>query len=827
LTQAVEQINASNLTQEQKAALLDPLIQAVRQRTAVPPGAASNATESMVQSGWPRSTQAQPMVMPGSPNPIQQAGVLPRTFEASVAPAAPQVAAPASEQIVERMAGLQRTPSSPVSIAQLRSEFPNISKEAFDAEIQKLADADQLMLARHDAPGALSEAERNSLVKIGNDYFSAATFPDGPPAIQAAAMRAPAASPAMEVSPQYSAELEPPTFGVREAQATPYTESVGPRLEEVGYSAPSPKAQADPSLVTKEERTPVLEVISAARKAGLLSWVTTHVKNVAGSGLFQLSDEVARIPAAILDIALSPIFKRRTVTGPSVSAMARSAYQAATKGTQEAWQIIKRGVSDADVERLGLNKEINSGSKVLNTYVNGTFRMMGAEDKIFRTLALRRSLEDRARAAALTEMRQGKIPRGDVGKRTREMIAAPPEDLAAGAVADAEVATFNNSNLASDFLNAGRRAIEPYAAGKVANFGIDMTVPFPRAPTNVVARMLEATPLGYGKNVIQIAKAITKRSFTDAEQRAFAQTFGRATLGSGIVALGWKLGRDGLVTGLVEDDPTRRARDEAAGRTPGSIKIGNTWHQITGFGPHAALLVIGATLGRESEQEGGYASAAAEATVRAIAEQPLLIGTKDIARALTTPGSVPERLGSMAGSFVPTPFSAVAEAADPKQRDAQGFMAQVAKRIPGARQTLPERQDVLGRPIEDRATQFIDPTRTSTDQAQQNPLLRELVRLDQGISGFRKQEEESDDAYTAKVQSFGRIYSKFGAQLLDFRPYKAATPDLQKEALKRLNDRAKDTVRDAKERSAPATLNPAVVMAAARRALAERANKKK
>jgi hypothetical protein len=139
--------------------------------------------------------------------------------------------------------------------------------------------------------------------------------------------------------------------------------------------------------------------------------------------------------------------------------------------------------------------------------------------------------------------------------------------------------------------------------------------------------------------------------------------------------LGAKLYWDGRMTGLIEDDPTRRARDEAAGRIPGAIRIGDSWIQLLGAAPLGYLLAIGATLARETQQEGEDAGflPAVEVAAQAIGEQPLLIRSKQIAESLTRPGSTGERLlGGAIGSYVPTMVSDVAEAIDPTARETRG-----------------------------------------------------------------------------------------------------------------------------------------------------------
>jgi len=582
---------------------------------------------------------------------------------------------------------------------------------------------------------------------------------------------------------------------------------------------PAPEADVDASLVSATERTPVIETISALRKAGLLTGAKTHLKNVGGNLGFQLSEEAARVPAAIADMLISPFTKRRTITGPSLDSMARSSYEAATKGVKEARDIIRRGVTDEDMIRLGLDREINSGSKILDSYVNGVFRLLNAEDRVFRTYAYRRALEDRAKAMALTEIRAGEISRGSLGQRVREIIEQPPESLASGALADAEVATFTEANRLAEGFSRFKEALPP--SGR---FAADLIFPFVKTPTNIVKRMLEYSPLGFGRNAFQVASAVTKKAFTEAEQRAFAQTFGRAAVGSGLVALGAKLYSEGVMTGLIEDDPARRARDEAAGRIPGAIlnPLTNTWHQVVGFAPLGNLLAIGATLAREvgQEREDAPLSAITEVVTQAVGEQPLLIGTQQIASALRSPGTTSARLlGGIAGSFVPTMASDIAEASDPNQREARTLVDRIEKRIPGVRNLLPEDVDVLGRPRQDfgPGQAFIDPTRAATAEQFTNPLFGELVRLDQGISGFRKKSDETEEIYTRRVQAFGQLFTRFGLALMSSPQYQAATDNTRRAAFDSLNRRIKLLLGEGEEREAPQRLNAATLFESVRR----------
>lgn len=616
-------------------------------------------------------------------------------------------------------------------------------------------------------------------------------------------------------APRLSAEE---ILGIEESQLGKLAATGGKAKDVLG-----PKLEADLALetgtaVTAAERTPVLEVISAVRKAGLLTGINTHLRNVSGTGLYQISEEAARVPAAVADLAVSAITKRRTISGPSLTAMGRSAHEAATKGWREAKEIVRKGATAEDLARLQLGAEIKSGSKILDGYVNGVFRLLNAEDKIFRTYAMRRALEDRARSQVLTEIRQGAIPRGKYGQRLKEIIDDPSEEIMAGAISDAEIAVFTNDNLLSKGLGAFRKEMDKTRGGRWVNFAIDTVAPFTKTPTNIIARMLEYSPISpqLGVDTYRVARGIIKGAMTEAEQRAFAQTFGRAAIGSGVIALGWKLYDAGLATGIYEDQPSKTSRDIAAGRPPGAIKIGDTWYQVTGFAPLGNLIAIGASLAREYEQEkGGKVGAIVGKT---IAEQPLLEGAANVVDVLTGEKSPEEEAGRLVGSFVPTIVSDVGELIDPKQRQAEGFTAQIEKRIPGVRQMLPEKTDALGRPAQDRMTQFIDPTLTT--KADEAPILKELVRLDVGLSKLKKNPKDDDATHAERVRRFGSLYLEYGSQLLANQKYQMANNATQRAALESLSDRVRAQIAAERDRGRMAgnprgRLNANVIISAA------------
>ena len=107
---------------------------------------------------------------------------------------------------------------------------------------------------------------------------------------------------------------------------------------------------------------------------------------------------------------------------------------------------------------------------------------------------------------------------------------------------------------------------------------------------------------------------------------------------------------------------------------------------------------------------------------------------------------------------------------------------------------------------------MVDSTRATTARELDNPLFRELVRLDAGISGFNQDKEETPDQYRSRVQRFGSLYSKFGLTLINSPEYRGADDDDRRKLFDLLNDRSKRLVKEGREAAAPALLSPRALL---------------
>jgi hypothetical protein len=509
-------------------------------------------------------------------------------------------------------------------------------------------------------------------------------------------------------------------------------------------------------------------------KAGLLTGPRTHLRNIGGNLAFQVSEEVSRVPGAVADLITSAFTGRRALRGPSPVDVAKSSYEAATKGVTEAVQIMKYGATAEELKIIDRPRESNSGSKIIDAYINTVFRTLGAEDKVFRTYAFKRSILEQSKLRAKSE-----------GKTAKELEENPTADMVSQAILDAEISTFNNQNTAAKGVEWVRQH-----SGPVGATAIDLVVPFRRTPANIMARLLESTPLGIPKAGGQLIKAAINKKFTFEDQRKFSQTIGRSVTGSGLIALGAWLASKGLATGLYEDDRGDREVQKASGRSPMAVKIGNAWHQIGAFSPLGNLVAIGAALYREhnrppkeGEEPPNVAAAALPVAAKTVLDQPMLRGMSAVVDAIKEPGSRGSAFaGQLLGSAVPAIVANVGEVIDNKRRENRTIGARVQSRIPILRRNLPEQIDVFGRPLESRRTAMVDPTLTSTEKS--DPFIKELVRLDVGVVPTNKKPDEDEAKHRERVIAQGKEMAKELAKLVETRGYQALSDDDKREAIK-------------------------------------------
>lgn len=591
-----------------------------------------------------------------------------------------------------------------VSLSELRAHLgAKMSKADFDAEVLKLADDGQIVLHRHVFPESQTPEELAGMVRDDQgNYFVGAAVREEKAADVFRGIEAGARQPKRSRFTVGSESTVPETgggttlgagfgglqsgFGRRQPkQQAPTTpaprKSILETARERQAAARAPRQARKPAASTVEPPG-ILDKVSAFRKAGLLLGVPTHLKNLIGNTVFQGAEEVARVPGSLADVAMSAFTKQRGVTLGNPLRIAQAGYEGAKQGLADAAKVWKEG-SNGGQQAAGQRQSVRYDNKILDTYVNKSFDALNAEDAFYKGYAVRRSLEDRARATARTELMQRKIGKNELNSRIQELVKAPTTEMAAGAVADAETALFQNKNRISSGVGKFKAEL-----GKGGAFGMDMILPFDKTPTNIILRTLDYSPAGYARAVRPLVKAAMNKAMTAEEQRAFSTAIGRATTGTGIIALGGILAAKGMVTGFYDKEEAKKT-----GAPPGSLILGGRSYAIAPLGPVGLLLTLGATLHREGtrplKDPGERSNRVLKGAASVAGQLPFLESTKELNDAVTGDRSITTAAGRMASSFVPQFVGTAAKLADTDEREAKGFVAPTQARIPGLRNYLP------------------------------------------------------------------------------------------------------------------------------------------
>lgn len=566
------------------------------------------------------------------------------------------------------------------------------------------------------------------------------------------------------------------------------------------------------------------DIITSVRRAGLLTGVKTHLRNILGNTAFQISEEAHRPISALADIAVSAKTGTRTVQGLSPIAVAKS-FTALVRqdktlekldtesGIKTAWQILRNGDTKENLEKQQLS-EMKSGLPILDTYVKGVFRLLSAEDAIFKIYSLRRALEEQASTLAQTEYRTNKST--DWRARRKELLENPTAEMQAEAVLYADFMTFQNNNKISTAVASGKKWLkENGSAGNAAVFVTETIVPFDRTPTNIVLRVLDYTPLGLlranaslgrlrkgtsedfeklvsgidkknlkidarreeirkrfdekfqqrinekgielsrinnevkslekqaqlpdslakrlgalknksdkltrdiqdletarkvrkAKNHLKDAQLIDaeeaveemmKTVFSRREQQDFANSVGRASLGSAALALGILLASKELLSGVWDagdkDQMGEFFKRKNQDIENGSLEIPNVGRFVITDSPMGKIMATGATIYERSmmnkkakqDETDKVLDIIQDTGFSLVKDQPLLNAIDDYFGRSKT---IKERAGGLLSSFVPSILNSFAEASDSQSRDAKGsILAPSMKKIPFLRENLP------------------------------------------------------------------------------------------------------------------------------------------
>lgn len=453
-------------------------------------------------------------------------------------------------------------------------------------------------------------------------------------------------------------------------------------------------------------------------KAGLLTSMRTTERNLVGNTIMAGAERAKDLPATAADMIMSRATGKRTLTSTQSGTL-----KGAKTGWQAAVDIVRTGydpeqaINKYDVRHVTWkNTPVEQG---LKKYTDIVFRSLGAQDKVFYNSAYARSLYDQAGAEAINAGQRG-------NKAFIENLVRNPNDhMLQNAVLDANMATFKDKNVISNIINQAKQAMSKSEWSKI---GGEIVAPFTGVPSSILGKMVDYSPIGFA-NGVRHAGQVTSGRIPQLQRQA-AQEIGRGTVGSALFAIGAYLSSKGLLTGQAKD--LKEAKQwELQGKKANSVKVGNQWYSLQSIGPQTLILLAGAKAKKELGAGGGGLAAYGASVGKDFLGQSFLAGVQGPLNAVTDPARYGQSyLKSQTASIVPNIVKDSAKAFDKNQRETNSVGDALKASIPGLRNTLLPKRDVLGNVLPNDvagASAFIDLFNSSTER--NTPVINELSRL--------------------------------------------------------------------------------------------------
>ena len=429
-------------------------------------------------------------------------------------------------------------------------------------------------------------------------------------------------------------------------------------------------------------KSSIAERIVTIWRAGLLTGLKTSMLNELSNLTHGVTETAKDIPASFYD-SVASLF-----TGERKVAFTVKGYLTGIKeGFEKGWEYLKTGYSERDIGKKFDYQRIKFGNsktaKAFQAYEEIIFHLMGAEDQPFYYGAKARSIFSQAIASGKTRGLKGK----ELTDYVNEIAENPSDEILENAALDAEVAVFQNRTTLGDLA----RGIQ-----KSSTIG-EVIVPFSRTPSAVAMQIIHYTPIGAAAEVMN---QIHEGKFN---QRAFSHAFGRATVGTGLLAIGAALVAKGLLLLDYPKGEKERKLWELEGKKPYAVKIGDKWRSVYVLGPAGNVLLIGGYFQKALTESGSPSKAihiALGGGAKSFSEQTFVIGMNRAIEAIMDPERSAERfVSSLAGSAVPTIIADIARATDYTERRYKGPWQAMANRLPDARESLEPRLDVFGQDL--------------------------------------------------------------------------------------------------------------------------------
>ena len=524
-------------------------------------------------------------------------------------------------------------------------------------------------------------------------------------------------------------------------------------------------------------------------KAGLLTSPTTHAANILGNTTMATLESSSNVVSTTFDVLASLFTGVRTTTfsAGTIAGKARGLVTGLQKAGHPtiSWSkgnllprigftgFLKTGTYSSDVVSKYEVRQITFENKILDGYKNAVFRSLGAEDIIFREVAMQEAFVTQAEVIAKNLGLRGQAYK----EKVRELLEKPTNEMVMNAIEAAEYQTFQQDSKLADLITGAKVSLQN-SNSLIAKWGglfAEFVAPFSKTPINIAKAIGDYSPIGFIKAVLRAIPATTR------SQKNFVTDMGRATTGTGVIVLGAYLAQQGMMTGNAPTEKNERDMFYAEGKQPNSILIGGSWFKLSRISPFGNLLSLGAEFNENGRELEGAALAGATfwGGVKTLSEMTFLQGVSGTMKAINDPEQyAPSYVERGLGSFIPTIVAHTAKAIDPRLRVPEGILESLKSRTPGLSKEVPVRRDIFGNPVvaPGGATAIVNPF--AQTKAVDNPVIKAAkeVGVDIGlptptVSGIKM--DNAEYSLYQKVQ--GKLLEQTLKTLIDSPGYQILT----------------------------------------------------
>ena len=582
------------------------------------------------------------------------------------------------------------------------------------------------------------------------------------------------------------------------------------------------------------------EQVKTVRRMGMLSKVSTVMRNLVSNNVFDPIDSIARNVSVPLDMLVSTITGTRSVAGDA------SWFSAAKrKGSMD-------GLARACME-VGLDVDASGTAGKYENTSNRTFKMSGG---VFSKLMSVWEAYEGYTLNATDEFQKGGIE-ASVQKgidRLYERGKITDDSLRNAGEQEALYRTFQDKTVLSDAAIGVRNALNKAHIGDIG--AGDIMLPFAQVPSNLGARAIEYSPAGLGvaaADFINMIDSARKGEFTAAQQAKAVQGVGRALTGSGMIAIAAAGALRGWLKVTGDDDDKNK---DALGKTHGldgtQLNISAALRDLRGesaqwqagdqllsigfLDPLNAQLTTGALIADDIRSEAGVTAGrvlgnSLSGALQSVLDTPVMSTFQDVATnyeysGASTPGgkmmdAAQKYAANQLSSVIPNSLRGIAQGLDDTERNAyssdnvwQQAVDNAKASIPGLRETLPAKTDVWGNPVKNEGgirnfmNRNINPGNVTTYKP--DAVSSEIEKISEATNTSLYPDRTAPrslkvdgeavsltfEQRSMYQKAYGDAYSAAVTSLMNDKNYKAMPDSMKAEILQQAKDTATEQARD-------------------------------